>query len=156
MTTITIDSQAVTQALNQLSQRVTNMQPAMSEIGESIVSWVDLTFRDAEDPYGNPWAELSPVTISKRINRSSKPLNDTGILKSSITKKPFPYEVIVGTNVKYAPTHQFGATKGQYATGVPWGNIPARPFFPTEEKGFPDTWEQDILNIIRHHLESGI
>ena len=48
------------------------MQPAMVEIGESEVSWVDLTFRDAEDPSGNPWADLSPITIANRINESRR------------------------------------------------------------------------------------
>lgn len=153
MTTITLDSSQVTHALNQLSQRVTNMQPTMVAIGESIASNVDLTFRDAQDPYGNPWAELSPVTVAKRRNASSKPLNDTGRLKASITKNASQFEVTVGTNTIYAPTHQFGAAKSEYAPGVPWGDVPARPFLPTN--GLPPLWEQDILNIIRRHLESG-
>ena len=81
MTPITLDTHAVDHAINQLSQRITNMQPAMANIGESVASWVDLTFRDVKDPYGNPWADLSPVTIAKRRDGSAKPLNDTGALK---------------------------------------------------------------------------
>jgi phage virion morphogenesis protein len=156
MTTITLETSQVTHALNQLSQRITNMQPAMASIGESVASWVDLTFRDAQDPYGNPWADLSPVTIAKRRDGSAKPLNDTGALKASITKNASQFEVTIGTNEDYSPTHQFGAAKGEYATGVPWGDIPARPFLPTESGGLPNPWEQDILTIIRHHLEAGI
>lgn len=152
MTTITLDLSQVNHALNQLSQRLTNMQPAMRDIGESVASWVDLTFRDAQDPYGNPWAELSPVTIAKRRNASAKPLNDTGALKTSITKSASQFEVTIGTNEVYGPTHQFGATKGEYAPGVPWGDIPARPFLPTDGRGIPHEWEQDILHIIRQHL----
>ncbi|MEY3760040.1 MAG: hypothetical protein RIR39_1531 [Pseudomonadota bacterium] len=154
MTTITLDATQVTHALNQLSQRVINMQPAMVGIGNIIASNVDLTFTDAQDPYGNPWADLSPATIAKRRNGSSKPLNDTGRLKASITKNASQFEVTVGTNTIYAPTHQFGATQGQYAHHVPWGDVPARPFLPTN--GLPPLWEQDILTVIRHHLESGI
>ena len=154
MTTITLDDHAVNHALNLLSQRVVNMQPAMRDIGETLASWVDLTFADTQDPYGNPWADLSPVTIAKRTNASAKPLNDTGRLKASITSHASQHEVTVGTNTIYAPTHQFGANKGQYASHVPWGDVPARPFLPNAEQGLPNAWEQDILNILRHHLES--
>jgi phage virion morphogenesis protein len=152
MTTITLDAAQVTHALNQLSQRITNMQPAMVGIGEKIASLVDETFRDTHDPYGNPWAALSPVTIAKRRNGSSKPLNDTGRLKASITSNASQHEVTVGTNTIYAPTHQFGANQGEYAPHVPWGDVPARPFLPTD--GLPALWQQDILDVIRHHLES--
>jgi len=154
MTTITLDSSQVTHALNQLSQRITNMQPAMRDIGESVASWVDLTFRDAQDPYGNPWADLSPVTIAKRRNGSNKPLNDTGRLKASITSNASQHEVTVGTNTIYAPTHQFGANQSEYAPHVPWGDVPARPFLPNTDQGFPALWQQDIVDIIRNHLES--
>ena len=159
MTTITLDSSQVTHALNQLSQRVTNMQPAMEAIGKEIVGFVDLSFADAQDPYGNPWAALSPVTVEKR-RKGPRPgvadrvMNDTGALKGSITKNASRFEVTVGTNEIYAPTHQFGATQGQYAPHVPWGDVPARPFLPTS--GLPPLWEQDILTVIRHHLEPGI
>ena len=154
MTTIILDAHAVNQALNQLSQRIVNMQPAMRDIGETIASWVDLTFTDAQDPYGNPWADLSPVTIAKRRNHSNKPLNDTGRLKASITSNASQHEVTIGTNTIYGPTHQFGATQGQYASHVPWGDIPERPFLPNAGQGLPNAWEHDILNILRHHLES--
>ncbi len=152
MTTITLDATQVTHALNQLSQRVINMQPAMVGIGEKIASLVDESFYDTHDPYGNPWAALSPVTIAKRRNSSSKPLNDTGRLKASITSNASQHEVTVGTNTIYAPTHQFGANQGEYAPHVPWGDVPARPFLPTD--GLPALWQQDILDVIRHHLAS--
>jgi len=72
MTTITLDATQVTHALNQLSQRVTNMQPAMESIGKEIPGLVDLSFIDTHDPYGNPWAALSPVTIAKRRKVTSR------------------------------------------------------------------------------------
>jgi len=57
MTSITIDmdSSAVNAALARLGQRVT-----------------DLTFRDAQAPYGNPWQELKQA----RRDGSSKPLRE--------------------------------------------------------------------------------
>lgn len=157
MTTITLDSSQVTHALNQLSQRVTNMQPAMVGVGNVMSSLVDQTFTDTQDPYGNPWAALSPVTVEMR-RKGPRPgvadrvMSDTGRLKASITHHASQHEVTVGTNTIYAPTHQFGANQGEYAPHVPWGDIPARPFLPTD--GLPALWQQDILDVIRHHLAS--
>ena len=154
MTTITLDATQVTHALNQLSQRVINMQPAMVDVGKTIALLIDQTFINTHDPYDNPWAALSPVTIAKRRNSSSKPLNDTGRLKASITSNATQHEVTIGTTELYGKTHQFGANQGEYAPHVPWGDIPARPFLPTD--GLPALWQQDIIDVIRHHLESGI
>ena len=152
MIEITLDIRVVDEALRNLINHIDDMTPAMRAIGEHIASEIDLTFRDGKDPYGNPWAPLSAVTIAKRRNRSNKPLNDTGALKASITSNATPHSVKIGTNKEYAPTHQFGAKKGQYARNVPWGDVPARVFLPTSEQGLPDNWEREILDIIARHL----
>ena len=62
---------------------------------------------------------------------------------------------MVGTNVVYAATHQFGATRGAFGTTsrgnpIPWGDIPARLFLGVN----PET-ERSILDILRRHLGSG-
>jgi len=161
MIAIDIDTRAIDQALSRLSQQVSNMQPIMTEIGEEIASRVDLTFTDATDPYGNPWEALSAITQARRTNGSNKPLNDTGRLKASITSNASSHDVEIGTNVKYAKTHQNGASQGQYGknkrnTPIPWGDIPARPFLPTQARGLPSDWETDILKIIQKHLERAV
>jgi phage virion morphogenesis protein len=157
MIEIQIDSHAVERALQELIRHVDDMTPAMRDIGEHIASLVDLTFTDAKDPYGNLWAALSPVTISMRRRHSSKPLNDTGHLKQSITSNPSRDKVEIGTNEIYGKTHQLGAEKHSYSGGkTPWGDVPARPFLPTEAGGLPGDWEQDILDIIRRRLELAI
>jgi len=145
MIEIEVNDKKVISALNKLQKKAGDLTPILDEIGDLIASEVALNFRDASDPYGKPWQELK--------HRDGKPLNDTGRLKDSITYNIFGYSVEVGTNVEYAPTHQFGAKKGQYAKGVPWGDIPARPFLPTEEGGLPVEWQEDILDIISSHLE---
>lgn len=136
---IDMDSAIVNNALRQLVENVDDMQPTMTDIGEHIASMIDLNFRDLQDPYRTPWLPLK----KPRKDGSSKPLNDTGALKASITSNPTPHDVTIGTNLIYGATHQFGRDA-----------IPARPFFPTEEHGMPNDWEQDILDIIRSHLES--
>ncbi len=52
--------------------------------------------------------ENSPLT--KRLKGSSKPLLDTGALRASITYVLNNKELKVGSNLLYAPVHQFGAT----------------------------------------------
>ena len=52
--------------------------------------------------------ENSPLT--KRLKGSSKPLMDTGVLRASITYVVNKRELKVGSNLVYAPVHQFGET----------------------------------------------
>jgi phage gpG-like protein len=64
--------------------------------------------------------------------------------------------VSIGTNVIYAPTHQFGARQGQYgryatrrrtSIPIPWGDVPARPFLGVSAED-----ERVILNLIKANL----
>lgn len=126
MLTIDISNTEVLKKLEQLSHKIDDMTPVLRDIGEHIASEIDLCFTDASDPYGNPWAELSDVTVARRRNNSNKPLNDTGRLKNSITTNVIDNKTVeVGTNVEYAITHQKGAKKGQYGktsrgAPIPW------------------------------------
>jgi phage gpG-like protein len=161
MIDITLDTRAVDEALAHLRANINNMLPAMKAIGGSVKGKVKLCFTDTETPYGNRWKELSEVTKAKRRNRSMKPLNDTGVLKNSITYNASQFEVQIGTKEKYGITHQQGAAKGQYGHTrkggpIPWGDIAARPFLPTQSGGLPPAWQTEILDIISRHLENGV
>ncbi len=138
MITIAIDSAAVNSALRQLIGNVDDMTPAFNAIGEHIVSLVDLNFVYYTDPYSTPWF---PLKKPRRRDGSSKPLNDTGVLKDSITQHSTADSVTIGTNVEYGKHHQFGTQ-----------HIPQRAFLPTQEQGLPGDWEQDVLAIIRRHI----
>lgn len=54
---------------------------------------------------------------------NNEPLRDTGRLQRSITSAVVGDKAIVGTNVIYAPVHQFGAKKGSF--GKFTANVPA-------------------------------
>jgi phage gpG-like protein len=112
------------------------MEPVMTDIGEHVASLVDLTFTDAADPYGSPWLPLK----KPRKDGSSKPLNDTGRLKGSITSNASALEAIIGTNVAYGKYHQLGL------------GSPQRAFLPTQEGGLPESWEREVLDIIHRYL----
>jgi phage gpG-like protein len=90
-------------------------------------------------------------------HREGSPLIKTGRLKNSIYSRYDSEAAYVYTAVKYAPTHQFGAERGEYgrttavvrgysrANGVrvrgyamrqqvPWGDVPARPFMMVQDE----------------------
>jgi len=158
MINVQLDTSELDQSLRHLSQATSNLYPPLDEIGDALESNIALLFVDQQSPDGQPWKPLSDVTLQRRRqgsgSGSSQILQDSGILKNSFTHHADRHSVAVGTAVEYAPTHQFGATKGQYAHGVPWGDIPARPFMPEER--LPTDWENEVMDIITQHLEDAL
>ncbi len=139
MTTITIESQQVQQQLARLQGNATNLHAAFDAIGEDIKNNVAMCFRDEQSPDGINWKALSPQTIKRRRNNSSKILNDTGRLKGSFAHVATNSHVEITTDVEYAGFHQFGTSK-----------MAKRPFFPLPT--LPQNWEQDILQMLESHL----
>ena len=91
------------EALQQLQERLgtlTNFAPLMSRIGRLLKTDVQRNFRQSKGPDGTPWARLK--------TRAGQPLRDTKRLQNSIQFEANADEVVVGTNVKYGPFHQFG------------------------------------------------
>ena len=152
-----------------LVRRVQDPTPLMAIIGRKLHTRVVFGFRRGVDPYGKPWKPLK--------FRSGQPLRDTGRLQNSITFRADRKGITIGTNVCYAPPHQFGAvveagkpphqslcgyvTKGSpvlrfeaggkvvYAKKV---TIPARPFLPDAQRGLPDEWADDIRASLNAYL----
>ena len=110
-------------ALVNLGRELQKPEKALNEIGILMKASVDKNFEEQGRP--EKWQKLSPMTIAMRRNKdksSIKILQDTGRLRQSIAHKVTEdgTEVAVGTNVKYAPIHQFGGVS----------NIPARTIIP--------------------------
>lgn len=156
-----------------ISAEGANINPVLQTIGRSLQSRIRMGFRNGQAPSGAPWAPLK--------HRSGQPLRDTGRLQSSITTRVDQAggvgAVTVGTNVCYAPTHQWGAvikaskvphmnrcgmTKGAgilrfvgssgktiYAKQV---TIPARPFIPTGD--LPPAWADGLVKLVAKHLKA--
>ncbi|WP_417913676.1 phage virion morphogenesis protein [Candidatus Electronema sp. JM] len=97
-----------------------------------------------------PWAALEH-------RKGGSPLIKSGGLKGSIYSRYDSDAAYVYTTKKYAPTHQFGAKKGEYGTAtanvkefsrkngskvrahtrqqqIPWGDVPARPFMLIQDE----------------------
>lgn len=128
----------------------------LERIGAYVREEAHLAFVDSKSPYGAPWAALKM--------RVGQPLLDTGRLRNSLTYAVQGDTVEVGTNVKYAAVHQFGAviraknvpylvfkTPTGYAK-VKQVTIPARPYLPTEAGGLPADWETGILDVLQGYV----
>lgn len=160
MIRIEVDDRAVQTMLHRLQQSVGNLQPAMAEIGATLNDNIRMGFKDSRDPLGTAWKRLSKVTATRRKGGAGQPLLDTGRLRNSITYRATGNSVEVGTNVKYATTHQFGAAQGAFGRTrrggpIPWGHIPARPFMPITDNGkvwLPAAWQEAVIDILQRRL----
>lgn len=132
---LTARDRAAVQALRDAAGQVDDLTELMDRIGAALVASTQLRFEDQRSPAGVPWQRSR-----RAASVGGQTLVDSGRLRASITHRPGPTAVEVGTNVGYAGTHQFGATiaaktpKGlRFRIGNAWVTkravtIPARPF----------------------------
>ena len=135
--TINFDASELERVLHNAANHMTHTAPLMEDISRALLSETMMNFQLGGRP---AWAGLSPLTIARRRGGAGAILQDTGELKRSIKATHSNDTATVGSNLKYAPTHQFGARQGEFGrsdrnTPLPWGNIPARPFIPMDKNG---------------------
>ena len=135
--TINFDASELERALHNAANHLTHTEPLMEDISRALLSETMMNFQFGGRP---AWAGLSPLTIARRRGGAGAILQDTGELKRSIKATHSNDTATVGSNLKYAPTHQFGARQGEFGrsdrnTPLPWGDIPARPFIPMDKNG---------------------
>lgn len=147
------DWQRLSKALRELSRGLPEDVP--KAVAEGIASRTIRRFDDQRAPDGTPWPPLSPATLlgevrardrlkgggySKRaLERMAKRkiLIKTGRLRGSIAWKVVGSRIYVGTNVVYAPIHQFGGYAGRNRKV----RIPARPFLGISQEDLQDAEE---------------
>ncbi|MBI4804455.1 MAG: phage virion morphogenesis protein [Desulfovibrio sp.] len=153
MIQIEVNISGVAAILSRIVTLGANMTPISRALAGVLADIPERAFAEQRDPAtGAPWAPLSPVTVNKR-GSATPILQMSGHLASSIQTEHGPDFARVTTNVPYAPTHQFGAKKGQYGrtkrgASIPWGDIPGRPFF-----GVGPADEAEIEQVAREHLQ---
>lgn len=173
--TVTIADADVLAALQRIRDALSDSGTTrlLNALGRDLKESTRLRFTDGQAPDGSTWQPLSPITRQLRRKGSGKPLSDTGRLKNSITMQVVGNTIEVGTNVCYAPVHQFGAmiraqpgNPGSNRCGQRKGarflvfgnekagfarlkavNIPARPFL-----GISAADRETIFDTIRRHL----
>lgn len=153
---ITFNDLEVQSTLNVLIRRAQDQTELMRQVSDIFADATDNAFASESDPStGIAWDPLSAVTLALRPERKGAPiLNASGAfgLMGSISTDHGKDFAEIGTNRVYAPTHQFGAQKGEFGTSsrggpIPWGDIPARPYL-----GISPADESDILALARKHL----
>lgn len=155
------DLSRIGRLLADLIARGENPEPAYRSMGEDIADHIAQNFENQSGPWGDAWDRLSPVTLSKPgRGQNAEILRDTGRLRNSIQVAADSSGLTVGTNVIYAAVHQFGAKKGAFGrtsrgAPIPWGDIPARPFFPIRFGQFdpPPELGSQMVATMRSYLD---
>lgn len=138
---IGVDDEPVRDALARLLAAGEDLTPAMDAIGGALVLSTEERFEFERAPGGSPW----PPSI-RALLTGGKTLSESGRLGDSITHEADSDSVRVGTNVRYAKTHQFGATiraktaktLAFFIPGLGWRRkvsvrIPPRPFLGIDD-----------------------
>lgn len=94
------------QKIQNVLQRLKDRRALHDAIGQALVTRIVLGFDASAGPYGKwkPLAHRRP----RGQRQTDKPLIDTSRLRNSITHEFDGNGVRIGTNVEYAPFHQFG------------------------------------------------
>lgn len=142
--TIQGDIGALRERLNQLSN--VNFRGINLALSESLRTSTIERFRTEKDPEGKKW-----IPSIRAIEEGGQTLSNDGFLKNSIKSEASEKGFAIGTNLKYAATHQFGdedriirakngkSLKFKYAGS--WKsvkqvkvNIPKRPYLGIDEE----------------------
>ncbi|MCL1860978.1 MAG: phage virion morphogenesis protein [Proteobacteria bacterium] len=151
--TIEFDSERIQSLLKALSNAVSpdGFADTMKEVGEDMLYSTRQRMIQGIAPDGSQWAPLSTVTLAIRRARGrsgSKPLIDTGTLKTTLNVRILPDGLAIGTNRQGAHAHQFGTNRAGRGRKVA---IPPRPFL-----GVSDEDMEAIERTIARAIEGGI
>lgn len=158
---LTLDDDELLRRLRKVAS--IDRQPIYRSIAGGLQTLIDLTFKRGVDPWGNAWRPLK--------QRNGQPLRDTGRLMASVTPRVSDQGVTIGTNLKYAAVHQFGATiRPKHKKLLRWVVdgmtffakkvvIPRRAYLPLDQQAkldLPSTWEKVILGRTRSAIEAAL
>lgn len=177
MISVQVTDGGVIEAFNRLIAFGESPQGALRAIGEEVLLPATRErFEQSNDPYGEPWQQNSDTTLRAALHGSTKNFTKKGALSKRgqavlAGKKPligeskslsteFSYDVTGNDTVTltslmtYAAMQNFGGSKSEFPHL--WGDIPARPFVPDEERGLPDGMRDGVFGVLRTALESAV
>lgn len=139
-TRVKIEQGKISERLSNLLLTDAKRAQMLDQIGEASVREIKMHFINQKSPEGVRWK------VSKRAEKDpSRPtMLHTLKLLNSITYKRSSGAVEAGTDDIRAGTLNFGAKKGQYGNGVPFGDIPARKFIGVSSQN--EIRVRDIVN----------
>ncbi len=146
---VSIDDRELKDLLGRLQSRLGNLTPVMKIIGEIVRKSVWENFRQGGRP--DEWAPNSPATLKRK--KGNSPLIGKGMsggMMGSITYRAGKDRVEIGTNKKYAATHQFGRGRiSSIKTRRELPAIPARPFLMVQDEDWPTIKEAINSYLLR-------
>ena len=142
-----------------------NLKPAFREVAEGLRGHAGRQFDTKGGEGGTAWRPLAPATLAKRRKRKgyyrrlrvsgSKPLQATGRLKRSFTKKGAKHvEQISNAEMEWGSKHPLAHL---HAQGVA-SRGPAPPLPQRQILSFRDSAQRDALTVepIRKHVLAGL
>jgi phage gpG-like protein len=107
--TLDISNNNFSQLIKNFHKRLLHPKHAMATVGEIVRTSIEQNFAQG----GRPVRWLPSARAKEQAGQT---LSDTGRLRRSLTVDAEDDRVRVGTNVAYAPVHQFGAARGSFGT----------------------------------------
>lgn len=152
MISITVIDESVLAMLRDVRHRLGDLSPAMHDIGESLLELTKQRIASGVDWHGAPFAPNSPMVVARK--GSDRPLIEHGTLRSSqVFYRATSDSVRIGSSAVQSGVLQFGAQRSQFAPGVPWGDVPERPFLPIDPSGsLPPLARQTVLDVLLGYL----
>lgn len=136
-----LDTAQVERALTNLANSMTPAQQRVlyRKVATLYISNTKSRFTYMNEPGGARWASLKKSTVDyKRRKGSLGNPQRIGLFKgklvNSIGYTVQGNNILIGSNVPYAKTFQFGAGAGSFPSrswkqiAIPWGDVPPRPF----------------------------
>lgn len=128
--------------MNEALKQLQHLKMPMDVVGQEVLGQtVERITGEQKAPDGTPWAAWSePYSEHKARSRDGGAFLDaSGELIDSLNYEASKDEVLVGTNLVYAATHQFGDKKR---------NIPARPYLGLSKQN-----ELDLIKAVEVAIE---
>lgn len=130
---------AIAKVLTKLINNGQQLEPAFQDIGEYLLESHQARFDLEIAPDGELWEPLAPRTLAKK--KRDTILREEGILRNTLAWQPDGDDLLFGSNLVYAATHQFGR---------PGDGIPQREVIGLTTSPWSD--EEVIIDILQSHL----
>lgn len=166
MLNINLQHQIISDVLTQAEATLNNPNLMLLDMGEYLTSSSQERFRTSTAPDGSKWQANSETTYINIIGKSHTYADDGRINSNGINRvmsklpnvlsgdlrNTIHYQVsgdllLVGSNLIYAATAHFGAKKGEFGNGAPWGDIPSREYL-----GISIADETELYAIAEDHI----
>lgn len=134
MLTITVSSAPVQDLLSQLSARLSDLSPAMEDIGQELQSRVSSRFETQSEPMGTPWDAWAPATfLSYPEDGNRRILDRYGDMLDSLNHSADTTSATIGFGSPIATYHEWG-TKRMPRRGLLMADPDAGTLAPDDER----------------------